>query len=175
MIEEIISDKFFDSEKFSQDFFIKGVYCFFDDRLESLTKNDNWIKGTDGKNFEHLIDQDACKKFEQIIIEHVSMFSELEIKQTKIFSGIDDLAKDWHTDSYEKMFLQALCYQVDFNSNDGGKIRVKCLDDVERYFIPKNGSTLIMNHYSKPLEHKVDEITSIQRRTVICGIFNLKT
>lgn len=174
MIEEITPDMEFNLQKFSEDFFIKGVYCFFDKNLKSLVSKNEWVKEYDDVNFWVLRDESASDIAQTIIYQNISQLFNVTVRNTKIFCGIDKISDTWHTDDREKMFCQSLCYQEDLNSTDGGSIRFKCLDQVERYFTPINGSVIIMNH-SNGIEHKVDKIISNKKRIVINCIFDLES
>jgi hypothetical protein len=174
MIEELIPDKIFCQNKMCEDFYIKGVYCFHDDRLKSLVLESNWVKQyDDDTNFFGLIDLNASSISEKIIFDNLSKVFDLKVRRTTIFCGIDKISDTWHTDMEEKMFCQTLCYQEDLYQDDGGAIRLKCLDGLERYFYPKNGSVIIINHNNN-VEHKVDNILSKVKRIVINSIFDLK-
>lgn len=170
MKEEIIADNSFCANKFCEDFFTKGVYSFYDANLKSLVTKNNWVQIDSGVNFFGLIDSDAKSKSEEIILKNLSEVFNLTIRKTSIFYGIDGYSDVWHTDEEEKMFCQSLCYQEDLLPKDGGILRLKCLDKVERYFHPKNGSVVIINHKNS-IEHKVDKIVSDIKRIVINSVF----
>lgn len=172
MIQEIIPDLKFDANKMSEDFFIKGIYCFNDSNLKSLVTKNNWIKQYEDTDFFGLLDNNATEKAEKIIFDNISEVFKVTVRRTTIFSGIDKISDIWHTDAEEKMFCQSLCYQEDLYPADGGAIRMKCLDGIERYFYPKNGSVIIINHFNT-VEHMVDKILSNIKRIVINSIFDL--
>ena len=146
MIEELIPDKYFSADSMNEHFFTKGVYSFYDDNLKSLVTENAWIKQHTDTNFYGLIDINATRKAEKIILSNITKVFNVRIRRTTIFCGIDKNSDTWHTDAEEKMFCQSLCYQEDLYQKDGGAIRLRCLDKTERYFYPKNGAVLILNH-----------------------------
>lgn len=173
MIEEILPDSKFNIQKMSEDFFVYGYYCFFDSNLMSLVKKNNWSRDPDSINFFVLEDSNACDIAKTIIHNYICNLFKLSVRYTVVFSGIDKTSDEWHTDNLENMFCQSLCYQEDLYEYDGGAIRLKCLDGVERFLYPKNGCVLIINHLAS-VEHKVDKIISNKKRIVINTLFDIE-
>jgi hypothetical protein len=172
MIEQLKAYESFDPEKMHEQLYLSGVYCFFEPKLMSIVTETDWIYEGCGHNFAYLKDNIACKKSEELLLEYFLKVFDVKLRKTHIFSGIDKISDQWHDDAEEKIFIQTLCYQEDLNEEDGGCIRLRCLDDAERYFYPKNGHVLVINHHLN-VEHKVDLITSDKKRIVVNSIFDI--
>lgn len=171
----MIQAETFDINKMLENLLVYGFYCFHDKRLENLLDDSTIWELQDRENFYHGINKEAVEKCKEIQIE---LFKDLHrnIKaidndKTGISSGIDNYTDVWHNDSREQMSIQTLCYQDDLYEGDGGYLELRCYDNIERKYYPKNGDVMIMNHHNG-IYHRVELLKTNKRRAVINLIFN---
>lgn len=165
MDDIITAEDAFSVDEMMTSLMVYGYYCYHDKLLESILPNNLlWVEEqhdffvtecVDTVNF--LIDQQK-KTFEK--------FYRLKVLRSGISYGIDKNTDTWHTDNIEDMDMQILCYQTDFNLSDGGELGIKCYDGIERFYVPKNGDLIILNH-SNGITHKVFPIKTNKKRIVI--------
>lgn len=168
MSEIILASDTFDPQAMYTDLMIYGVYVYHEPLMKGLVDfsltNWDFIQNPDyGISSCH----NAAYIFRNIQMDQVfPLFPELEPMEPFVYYGIDEGAEKWHNDARERLGIQFLCYQEDFEPNDGGSLRIKCYDGVERWYYPKNGDVVITNHHTD-IAHMVEAIYSNKKRIAI--------
>lgn len=159
----------FDANEMHLSLLLYGFYCYHDSILESIVPEDiSWnespsVFGGYGTAF--------CESASKVLAEtqlpkYSQYFPDLKVARSIAYYGIDNGVGIWHTDHREGLRIQAMCYQTDFDISDGGSLQIKCYDDVERHYYPKNGDVVLMNHTIETT-HKIDTILTDKKRVVI--------
>lgn len=159
----------FKSADMHLDLMIYGFYCYHDTILESIVpENIEW---------EHTVNRvgpyaaTICPSASKILEEtqlhkYKDYYPDLKVIRTITYYNVDDGAEVWHTDKRENITIQAICYQTNFYTEDGGSLQIKCYDGIERHYYPKNGDVILMNH-ATDIEHRVDTILTDKKRIAI--------
>ena len=163
-MEIITANKEFDEEQMHLDLMLLGVYIFHDPTMESIVDPET-IEWEVALPHHGIAKNHPAAQFfaESQIPKFANYYSQLTPMEPVLYYGVDDGVGIWHTDAREKLGIQVMCYQEDFTVDDGGSIRVKCYDGVERWYYPKNGDVLVLNHHTDTT-HMVEKIMCDKKR-----------
>jgi uncharacterized lipoprotein YehR (DUF1307 family) len=158
----------FNLEKMHEGLMVYGYYCYHDDKLMNIVNKTN-VQWDD--KFGIRTCESATIVFKETQLHKFrELYPNLKLIRSTILYGIDKGADRWHTDAMEKLTIQALCYQEDFQVWDGGSLQIQCYDGIERQYYPKNGDVVIMNHTTDTV-HRVDTILTDKKRVVLSMVF----
>lgn len=170
-MELIKADPNFDLQKMHEDLMVYGYYCYHDDALVNIVPKDDVIWEDEENGYGISKCEVATKRFEETQLDKFKdLYPNLKLIRSVIYYGIDKGVGVWHTDAREKLSIQAMCYQEDFELGEGGSLQIKCYDGVERHYYPKNGDVVIMNHETDTV-HKIDTILVDKKRVVLNMVF----
>lgn len=163
-MEIVTANKEFNGGEFHVSLMTCGVYIFHDPLTENLVDKENIVWEEELSHHGYTGNNPAIEKFTQLQANKIlEYFPNLFVYNPALYYGIDTGAGNWHTDSKENLIIQAIGYQEDLYPEDGGSLRIKCYDSVERWYYPKNGDVLILSH--KPhITHMVEKIISDKKR-----------
>lgn len=170
-MELIKANTEFNLEQMHEDLMVYGYYCYHDDVLMNIVDKSNvqWEDESNGYGISKC--EEATKVFEQTQLHKFSeLYPNLKLIRSVIYYGIDKGVGVWHTDAREHLSIQAMCYQEDFDIDEGGSLQIQCYDGVERHYYPKNGDVVIMNHTTDTV-HKIDTILTDKKRVVLNMVF----
>lgn len=166
-MEIITANNVFDEDQMHLDLMVLGVYVYHDPQMKGLLANEILDWEYDEPGFAVAKSHLAAQVFASAQAPRfANYYGHLEPRNPVIYCGADSGTRVWHTDLKEKISIQAICYQEDFEPSDGGSIRVKCHDGIIRCYYPKNGDVLVLN-LKAGTEHIVDPITSDKKRIAI--------
>lgn len=171
-MELIKANAEFNLEQMHEDLMVYGYYCYHDDALINIVdKSDvKWEEELNGYGISKC--DSATKRFEETQLHKFSeLYPNLKLIRSVIYYGIDKGVGVWHTDAREHLSIQAMCYQEDFDIDEGGSLQIQCYDGVERHYYPKNGDVVIMNHTTDTV-HKIDTILTNKKRVVLNMVFS---
>ena len=166
---EIVKSSKFNSDDMHFNLMMYGFYCYHDSRLKDiLPANIKWETCINEFGDYGAID---CKVAESILVNtqlplYKEYYPDIKVIKTVAYYGIDTGVGIWHNDKREGLTIQTLCYQSDFEPEDGGSLRIKCYDGIERWYYPKNGDIILMNHMTETV-HMIDKILTDKKRYVI--------
>ena len=167
-MELIKGNNKFNLEKMHEGLMVYGYYCYHDNILMNIVNKTN---GQWDNKFGIRTCESATKVFLETQLHKFSeLYPNLKLIRSTILCGIDKGADCWHTDAREKLTIQALCYQEDFEVREGGSLQIQCYDGIERHYYPKNGDVVIMNHTTDTV-HRVDTILTNKKRVVLSILF----
>jgi hypothetical protein len=166
---QITAEPSFDANSMHLSMMLYGFYCYHDTVLENIVPKDIVFDTSFTQFGEYGIT--TCEDATNILIKtqqpkYEECFGKLILDRSVVYFGIDNGVGIWHTDHRENIKIQAMCYQSDLNENDGGSLRMKCYDGVERWYYPKNGDVVLTNH-SPDVVHKIDKLLTDKKRIVI--------
>jgi len=169
-MEIITASKEFNGEDFHTSLMTVGMYVYHDPGNKDLVNKDNIVWEEELPHHGFTGSDPAIKEFVSRQAEKVlNYFPFLSVYKPALYYGIDNGAGDWHDDAKENLVIQAIGYQEDIYPEDGGSLRIKCYDGIERWYYPKNGDVIFLSH--KPhLTHMVEKIISNKKRIA----FNIK-
>lgn len=167
-MEIITANKEYNASKMHVELLTLGVYVFHDLEMKNLLDLDNIVWHKETPEFAVARNNSAAYKFrDNQYFRFKEVYPDIILQEPVIYCGIDRGVKEWHDDASEHLSLQVLCYQEDFNYNDGGAIEIKCYDGIVRQYYPKNGDVLVINHMGTDTFHRVNEILSDKKRVTI--------
>jgi hypothetical protein len=164
----IEANNIFNAEEMHFGLMVYGFYCYHDKILESIVpKNIKW-KHEPNEIGPYGVANcfPATEILKTQLEKYKIIYPNLKFIYSNAYYNIDTGVNVWHTDKRENITLQVMCYQSDFDIEDGGSLQIKCYDGIERHYYPKNGDVVIMNHV-KETEHKIDKILTDKKRIVI--------
>jgi len=166
-MEIITANKEFNSEEFHISLMTTGVYVFHDPLTKNLVGGDPIIWEENLPNYGYTGNNPAIERFKQLQTSKLlEYFPNLFAYDPELYYGIDCGAELWHNDSKENLVIQAIGYQEDLYPEDGGSLMIKCYDGVERWYYPKNGDVLVLNHVPL-ISHKVEQILTDKKRLAL--------
>jgi hypothetical protein len=165
----IEAEKEFNPEDMHLSLMLYGYYCYHDERLKSIVPLD--IKWNNAPNTIGLYGTSVCSLASKILKDtqlprYKVYYPDLNIIRSTSYYNIEEGANTWHTDKHEKITIQALCYQTNFDITDGGSLQIKSFDGEEVHYYPKNGDVVLINHAAEII-HRVDTILTNKKRIVI--------
>jgi len=171
IMELIIADLNFDLQKMHEYLLIYGYYCYHDDDLRNIVSKESIVWEDEINGYASAECSSSTKYFVDTQVKKFKeLYPNLKLITSGIYYGIEEGVGVWHTDSREKMTIQALCYQEDFQIDEGGSLQIKCYDGIERHYYPKNGDVMIINH-AIDITHKIDIILVNKKRIVLNMVF----
>jgi hypothetical protein len=165
----IEANKEFNSADMHLELMIYGVYCYHDTILENIIpENIEWKHTVNRVGPYAVTDCPSASKIlkDTQLHKYREYFPDLEFINSSTYYNVDNGVNIWHTDKRENIKIQAICYQTNFYTEDGGSLQIKCYDGIERHYYPKNGDVILMNH-ATDLVHRIDTILTDKKRIAI--------
>ncbi len=166
---QIKAEPSFDVNSMHLSMMLYGFYCYHDSDLESIVPEDIEFDASTTQFGDYGIT--TCQAATDVLVNtqqwrYEECFGKLSLERSVVYFGIDNGVGVWHTDHRENIKIQAMCYQSDLTETDGGSLRIKCYDGIERWYYPKNGDVVLTNH-SPDVVHKIDKLLTDKKRIVI--------
>ena len=165
----IESNKNFNADDMHLSLMLYGYYCYHDSVLKDIVPNNiQWKhKPSEFGPYGVTICESASKILKETQLhKYKEYYPDLKVASSTAYYNVDNGVGVWHTDKREKLTIQAMCYQTDFDVTDGGSLQIKCYDGIERHYYPKNGDVVLMNHVTETT-HKIDKILTDKKRVVV--------